>query len=84
MNKWTEDQVLEFLSAAGFRSLKPAFAKNNIDGELLSRLTRATLKTEIGIASLGVREKLIKVCVPPLLFWFLFCFVLFLQLCSFS
>jgi hypothetical protein len=61
MNKWSEGQVLEFIQLAGFGMFVGNFEQNNVDGELLTKLTRATLKTELGIDSLGARDKFLKV-----------------------
>ena len=52
--------MLSFLSLSGFDIFMENFEANNVDGEVLTKLTRATLKTELGIESLGAREKLLK------------------------
>lgn len=60
MSVWTTEMVHSFLLSQGFDRYVDAFERNDVDGEVLMKLTRGTLKSELGIESLGAREKIIK------------------------
>ena len=48
--------VAEWLGALGLSQYKDAFAENDIDGDILLRLTNDDLR-EIGVSSVGHRRK---------------------------
>src|SRR5262245_4308512 len=50
--------VAEWLRRLGFEHYAPAFRDNNIDGEILRRLTAEDLR-DLGVASIGHRRKLL-------------------------
>eukprot|EP00698_Gefionella_okellyi_P016507 TRINITY_DN4726_c0_g1_i2.p1 TRINITY_DN4726_c0_g1~~TRINITY_DN4726_c0_g1_i2.p1 ORF type:complete len:346 (+),score=79.59 TRINITY_DN4726_c0_g1_i2:52-1038(+) len=61
MAEWSEDDVASFVSN---RLLLPQyvdnFRRNNVDGALLMKLTRASLKSDLDIVSLGHRDRICK------------------------
>ncbi|KAG7466911.1 hypothetical protein MATL_G00147380 [Megalops atlanticus] len=60
VDDWEEDDVSAWLCAEGLEPLVRMFKDNNIDGSELIRLSKETLATELGIESVGLRNKLIR------------------------
>lgn len=68
MDKWTEEDVVCFIRRIdGIPDYSLSFSANNIDGALLMKLTRTTLKQELEIWSLGHRDKILRVGVLSLM-----------------
>ena len=62
VKSWTENDVINFVRRIdGLPNYAGKFAEHNVDGALLIKLTRAALKDELGITSLGHRDKILRV-----------------------
>ncbi|KAJ6660808.1 hypothetical protein lerEdw1_017434 [Lerista edwardsae] len=60
VEKWSEEEVSEWLCKHGLEDLVAIFRKNNIDGKELLNLTKESLADDLKIESLGLRSKVLR------------------------
>lgn len=60
VEKWSEEQVSDWLSKHGLEELVAIFKKNNVDGKELLNLTKESLADDFKIESLGLRSKVLR------------------------